>query len=383
MLQVATAKIHLNHLYKNLQYLLNLNNQQPLFVILKSDAYGHGLQRVATGIDDNFNQLVNFAVSDTNSALFLKQQTARRQVLHLHGFTDKQELETLKQNGVLCMLHSDHQIALLQTCKNEDSPILGVWLKVNTRMNRLGFKDLHQIKQQWQVLQDLESKGRVWVHGVASHFACADEPSSEQNTAQLTAFKQFIQTLNAIAPVKNISLSNSAALLQNLVTANETARPGIGLYGVSPLASSITANTMPKAAQQLLPVMKLTAPIIAKQFLEKGDCVGYGSIWRASKKSQIALVKIGYGDGYPRQIAPKTMVWIYDDFYPIVGRVSMNLLTVDISQNTDDKRPIEVGNWVELWGEKQLVSTTANQAKMIAYELLCQIGHRRIQRVYE
>ena len=399
----ATAHINLKRLGRNLQQLQQVyqpeppssNNNPPTFcvpneayAVVKANAYGHGWSAVCHYINQHFHQSIGFATSDTQHAIQLKQRFCKRSVLHLHGFLDATELSELSQNQVEMVLHSPEQIQILTHSKLTSRPT--IWLKLNSGMNRLGFRchDGSTVLNQWGRLAKLQQQGILIIKGVINHFSCADDANSPANAQQLQLLQRTLTQLHKVSPIRCLSLSNSAALIngfynqyKSLLTTTqlhgEIARIGIALYG-----GKITLGK----TDHYLPVMRLIAPIIAIQKISNGERVGYGLTWKANRNSIIAVVKIGYGDGYPRQVN-KAKVAIAGQLFPVVGRVSMDLLCVDISVSKTPKS-IQVGDVVELWGDQIRASQVAEWAsnrynQTLDYELFCQLTQRVIRQYHD
>ena len=258
------------------------------------------------------------------------------------------------------MIHAPHQVDWLLNTKL--SLPLDVWIKVNTGLNRLGL-DIDEVQGVFEKLTSC-----AWVNkiGIMTHLSRADEPKNEYNIKQLKLFDSVLPNNQTI----NRSIGNSAAILSNMPLNANYVRPGIMLYGVSPFAEQNGIDL------GLRPVMSLRSKIIAIHHYPLGAEVGYGGIWRAQRPSVIGVVPVGYGDGYPRHIAPNTPVAIGKYLVPIVGRVSMDMVTIDLTDFPD----VHLGDAVELWGETLPIEVVARSAGTIAYELLCQMTKRaRIQ----
>ena len=204
--------------------------------------------------------------------------------------------------------------------------------------------------------------------GLMSHFANADLPNDPRNQQQLTQLTQSAEHDDL-----PISMANSGAILSHSASHGDWVRPGLMLYGVSPFLDQSASEL------GLKPVMKLTSVVIAIQAVNKGDQVGYGGDWIASKQTQVGIVSIGYGDGYSRQLSNVGTVMIHDKCVPVLGRVSMDMICIDLSEIPDT----EIGDEVILWGDEHLaVEQVAEKANTIPYELLCQISNRVTRQYY-
>jgi alanine racemase len=199
-----------------------------------------------------------------------------------------------------------------------------------------------------------------------THFACADEPANPVTSAQIACFNSATETYSG-----DKSLANSAAILNSLDAHADWIRPGIMLYGASPFIDQTGKET------DLKPVMTLTSQIISLRTIPAGESVGYGATWTAQRTSRVAAVGIGYGDGYPRQVQPGTPVWVGGQAVPLIGRVSMDSITVDVTELAQ----VSVGDSVELWGPNLPVETVAAHCGTISYHLFCGVTSR-VPRVY-
>jgi len=338
--------------------------------VIKANGYGHGLLTVAEAL----HQADGFAVASLDEALQLRQAGFLHPILLLEGVYSASEWSLVFQHRIDTVVHHFQQLDSLEQAlqkhqknrknhtKNAKIPspatsFPAIWVKCDSGMHRLGFlpEEVPTLKQrlaQWSGLNP------VWM----SHFATADEDLTFAQ-AQLQQFLQLAPT------TADKSIANSAAI-QNLPDSHlDWVRPGIMLYG----AAQVT-----QAAQDIShfkPVMTFESQVIALKKLQPGDCVGYGCDFVASKEMQLAVLAVGYGDGYLRQIAnhPEASVAYQDQRLPIVGRISMDMLTVDASSVAEQ---IQLGDWVELWGKQLPVQTVASWADTITYELLCGITQR-------
>jgi alanine racemase len=323
---------------------------KKIIAMVKANAYGCGLSAVVPALQD---QVDAFGVACLEEAIAIRKLGSTRDCVLIQGVFSAEELLQAAELNCQCVLHQPHQLRWLL-----DNPLpnkIRVWVKVNTGMNRLGFLP----KDVYEVLSALKSCS--WVDetiGLMTHFACADEPGNPENQRQLRLFQEL--QLPQMVLIK--SLANSAAILTLPEAHADVVRPGIMLYGVSPFPEK-TGREL-----GLLPVMHFRSAISAIQHYPSGASVGYSGTWQAPRPSIIGVVASGYGDGYPRHIAPNTPVWIKGYQAPIVGRVSMDMLTVDLS----DCPNVAVGDTVELWGNHIPIETVAKSAGTIGYELLCQ-----------
>lgn len=361
MSRAAVATINLGALEHNLTIARQAAPNCKIIAVIKANAYGHGLIPVANalaGVDA-------FAVAHFEEAIALRKQFADKHILLLQGYADEIELALLLSQHIQPVVHSIEQVALLEKIGNkhpDDSFV--VWLKLNTGMNRLGLS-ADEFDECWARLNAIPClQNNI---GIMSHFANADVVEHPGNEQQLQLFSSATSSMKA-----EKSMANSAAILSMKNSHYHWVRPGIMLYGASPFVDRKAVD------DGLRPVMNLRARIIAVNKIKKGQAVGYGSSWQAGNDTLIAVVGIGYGDGYPRHVAENTPVLIQGRRYPIVGRVSMDMICVDLGQQTT----IKTGDEVLLWGDNLPIEEIAEKASTISYELLCQITPR-VKMVYQ
>lgn len=331
------------------------------FAVVKANAYGHGTLNALKG----FAQADGLGMIDLNEAVLCRENGWNKLILLLEGFFHAEDIEVLQQYQVTTAIHSFYQIDLLAQAQNVGKPI-DVMMKFNTGMNRLGFK-VEQAAQVLKLLQALQQKGIVGRIGCMSHFANADVPQD----AVSEAVTQILQAHQLVAGP--LSICNSAASVRYphlaLQAPENWVRPGICLYGSVPFDTAVVGL----ADVTFLPTMTLAADIIGIQTLQAGDSVGYGSLFTADKPMRIAVVACGYADGYPRSAALGTPVTVAGVPSRIVGRVSMDMLTVDVTHIPH----ANVGSRVVLWGEGgPSIDTVAEHVGRIGYELMCGLTKR-------
>ncbi|MBU2711920.1 alanine racemase [Zooshikella harenae] len=354
MTRPIRATIDLNALQANYLYAkqMSATNAQALAVI-KADAYGHGAIASAKALDAEAD---GFAVASVEEALQLRHANIKSPIVLLEGFFSAEELEAISHFNLQPLIHSRQQIEVLH--KHPQDKMLTVWLKLDSGMHRLGFSPEQFITAYTELTQLPYIKSII----CTSHFACADEPDHPMNKKQLDRCAQIIKTLGN----PPASLANSPAILTMPDSHYQWLRPGIMLYGSSPFAHS-----QPQASV-LKPVMTLTAEVIAIKSLAEGETIGYGASYQVGKSLPMGVVSIGYGDGYPRYIAEGAPVVINGIRCPIIGRVSMDMITVDLTNCPQ----ANIGDTVELWGNQLSVNEIAAYANTISYELLTKITQR-------
>lgn len=320
--------------------------------VIKANAYGHGLMHSAEAL----KSADGFALLELEAAISLRNAGFTLPILLLEGFFSMQELALFEQYNLDAVIHHDEQVEMLTHCKQRG---LNIFLKINTGMNRLGFAP----ENIPALLERLAGNPAISNITIMSHFATADE------TKHNDTFKQQLQLFNKIVqthPRLPHSLANSAAIIRYPETHRDWVRPGLMLYGASPFSDQSATEI------GLVPAMMLTSKIIAIQHLKQGDKVGYGCGFQADKPMRIGIVACGYADGYPRHAPTGTPVLINNQRCRLVGRVSMDMLTVDITGATD----AQLNNPVILWGKGLPVEEIARHAGTISYELLCAVSTR-------
>lgn len=340
-------------LLHNVRQIKTFAPDKKIVAMVKANAYGCGVHVVAPVLDGFVDA---FGVACIEEALAIHTMGVQTPCILFQGIFSPDELETVAQKQFSIVLHHKQQVEwLLQTPLSQS---IRVWVKFDTGMHRLGF---HQDDLAW-VYDALFTC--PWVDkdiGLMSHLACADEPGREENCKQIQLFQS-----TKIEGFTQRSFANSAAIIAFPQTHEDVVRPGIMLYGVSPFANQTAVDL------GLVPVMRFMSAISAIHHNPPFAQIGYGGTWKSSKPSIIGIVAAGYGDGYPRHIADNTPVWVRGKEVPIVGRVSMDMMAVDLSDHPD----VQIGDPVELWGVHILVERVAQAARTISYELLCQISER-------
>lgn len=350
---LATATIDFQALRANLAQVRKLAPNAKVMAVLKANAYGHGVVRIAQQLHD----ADAFAVARIEEALALRTGGITKPIVLLEGFFKASDINIIHANNFQTIVHDEYQIAAIENA-NIDGEIK-TWLKIDTGMHRLGVLPEHAEA----LYQRLKNSSNVQSDvNLMTHFACADEQGHDYNTQQLVRFAGIAQGKN-----EALCLANSAAIINLPQSHGDWVRPGLMLYGVSPVVGKHSHEL------NLKPVMTLSSEVIAVRSVKAGDLVGYGGHWRAPKDAYLAVVAIGYGDGYPRHAKCGTPVMINGKRYPLVGRVSMDMITVDIG---DNHAGIEVGDEAVMWGAKLPIEEVAQCADTIAYELLCNMTPR-------
>ncbi len=342
------AHIDLSALKNNLRSVRRLTSSR-IMAVVKANAYGHGLMRVAAALDE----AEGLALLDIQDAIQLRDAGNRQTVLLLEGFFAPGDLPLIAEYDLATVIHSAQQLDWLDAYPRKNA--LQVWLKINSGMNRLGFLP----QEVPAVMERLKAHRAVREVTLMTHFSHADEAAGI--AAQMERFSGLTATYRAPR-----SLANSAALLRYPATHGEWVRPGIMLYGASPFADT--------SAQQLglQPVMTLGSEIISVREIRSGEHVGYAGLFRADRSTRIGVVACGYADGYPRHAPTGTPILVNGQRTRTLGRVSMDMIGVDLSDIADAR----TGSRVTLWGEGMPVEEVAHAAGTISYELLCALTAR-------
>jgi alanine racemase len=354
-MKAATAVIDSSALRHNLQRIRHIAPQSRVVAVVKANAYGHGLLEAARSLQD----ADCYGVARLSEALALRAGGILKPILLLEGFFSAEDLPLLVANGLDTAVHSVEQLEALE--RAQLSAPLKVWMKLDTGMHRLGVLPenaeafYQRLSQCANVIQPVN---------MMSHFSCADEPENDYTLKQLQCFQAFAQ---AKPGIKSIAASGGTLLWP--ASHLDLVRPGIILYGVSPMASTEARE------YGCRPAMTLTSSLIAVREHRAGEPVGYGATWVSPRDTRLGVVAIGYGDGYPRSAPSGTPVLVNGRSVPIVGRVSMDMLSVDLGPNAQD----QVGDEAILWGPALPVELIAAATGISAYELITTLTSRVVR----
>lgn len=343
------AVIHQHNLEHNLAVIRQKIGQAKIWSVMKADGYGHGIKRIWRGLKDSDG----FAVLDLHEAILLRNEGWKGPILLLEGFFQADDLAVIDQYQLTTSVHSRWQLAAI-----EQAPLrkpISVYIKLNSGMNRLGFS----VDEYADIVSQLNQMENVADVTLMSHFANSDLVEGTQ--VPLAKIQQFSQLSLPTC------IANSGAVLWHKNTHYDWVRAGIVLYGASP-----SGKWGDIAEYGLKAVMTLQSEIIAVHDIEAGQSIGYGSRFTSGKPMRIATVACGYADGYPRHAPTGTPVWCHGQRCALLGAVSMDMLTIDIS----DCPEAAIGSQVELWGENLPVDDVAQSAGTIGYELLCALARR-------
>lgn len=349
------ALIDLDALRQNLSVLRSHAPHSKLFAVVKANAYGHGLDRVI----DAVRGADGLALLDLNEADRVRAAGWRGPVLLLEGVFEPRDLELCSRLNLWHTVHHDLQIDALSQHKTQAPH--RVFLKLNSGMNRLGFAP-HRYRSAWARLQALPQVDEI---SHMTHFSDADGPKGVSH--QLQVFEEVTRDLAG-----ERSMANSAALLRHPHTHADWVRPGIAMYGSAPDHPEHHVTDW-----GLAPVMSLRSQLIAVQLLQKGDAVGYGSGFVAEHDMRMGVVACGYADGYPRHAPTGTPILVEGTRTRTLGRVSMDMLAVDLTPTPQ----AHVGSDVTLWGKAETgqvlpIDEVAAAAGTVSYELMCALAQR-------
>lgn len=348
----TTITIHLDALRHNLQQIKKLAPQSSILAMVKSNAYGHGLERIALALPD----ADALGVACIEEGIKLRNAGVNNPIVLMEGLFTGNELNQAAQLDFDLVVHHVDQVEILE--KNPSIKPLRIWLKINTGMHRLGF-DPDKVETVYQRLMQCANIKKPII--IMTHFAEADSEDKTSTEKQIACFEKV--TKNIPGPR---SLCNSAGIMTYPKAHQDWVRPGIILYGASPIKGDSLSD------HGFKPVMSLSTQIIALHQVTKGEKVGYGGTWICPEDMLVGVIAIGYGDGYPQFAKAGTPVLVNGKICPLVGRVSMDMATVDLRTQPYAK----VGDPVVLWGEGLPIEKVAENNHTSAYELLTRITQR-------
>src|SRR5699024_3764328 len=344
------AVIEPRALTHNLARVRALAPGRRVYAAVKADAYGHGALQVVHALA----AADGFAVSSLDEAMQLRWAGVEQPVMLLSQTLDATTTAQAAEHDFEPVLFHDHQIAAVRSHRGGK---LKVWGKIDSGMHRLGFEP----GRAREIAAALADAPAVECAGWMTHLACADDPANGMTTRQFATFEQAVAALPGAR-----SVANSAGVVGWPDTHADVVRPGIMLYGSSPVLDRTAA------ALDLRPAMHLSAPLISRGRIAAGEPVGYGATWTAPEAMDIGIIGIGYGDGYPRHAPSGTPVLLRGRRVPLVGRISMDMLAVDLRAVPE----AGVGDRATLWGAGLPAEEVAAAAGTITYELYCRLTPR-------
>ncbi|GAA0313481.1 alanine racemase [Psychrobacter aestuarii] len=366
---MRTVTIHPAAITHNLHEVKRRAPQSKVLAMVKANAYGHGVSAVLPALAE----ADGIGVAILSEALEARSLGWDKTIGLIEGVFSEDDWHTAIKHDIGCVIHHQPQLDwALASAPPADSATRTVWLKYNTGMNRLGFDDTALIS----AATALHAAGYQLI--LTTHFANADVKAHPLNAKQIQRFTDMLAYLQThISADIQGSLCNSAAIVSQPEHHFDWVRPGIMLYGGSPITEASAAEL------SLRPAMTFASQVIAIHTVKAGDAIGYSSLWTASVDTRVALISAGYGDGYPRVIDSEADVVIHGQTKahccPIRGRVAMDMMVIDIEAAGDD---IRLGDTVTLWGDAPHVDTVASYAHTISYELLCRLSPRATRQIH-
>ena len=358
MIPAAYAVLNTAAVAHNLQKVREFAPYAKVMAVIKANAYGHGALRIAQALQD----ADGFAVARVDEGVRLRQSGVKKRIAVLEGFTCAEELEQLVAYQLDALVHSHAQLAIFEASPEREK--IAIWLKLDTGMNRLGFKATELPDVYARLRQCSMIKSPI---NFITHLANADDKRDGMTLKQIALFNNTLAALTpTLSPENERSIANSAGILAWSEALTDWVRPGIMLYGISPFADSIGVDF------GLKPIMSLHSRLIAVKPITKGDTVGYGGSWVCEQDTMLGVVAIGYADGYPRYARIGTPVLVNGQCVPLIGRVSMDMITVDLGSQPNAR----AGDAVTLWGDGLPVEEIALCADTIPYTLVCGVTQR-------
>lgn len=352
MKPAAYAVLNLDAVQHNLAVVRHYAPAAKVMAVIKANGYGHGLLRIAEAAKN----VDGFAVARLEEAMQLREAGFQQRIVLLEGFSCAEELIAIAHYQLETVIHCVEQISLLEQCQATEK--ISVWLKLDSGMNRLGFKSTEFLSAHQRLKNCALLNPKI---NLMTHLANADDKNDAKTLAQIDLFKEVVSDLDG-----EWSIANSAGLLAWQESLTDWVRPGLMLYGISPFPEKTGAQL------GLKPVMSLYSKLIAVKQINPGETVGYSGSWVCEKPTRLGVVAIGYGDGYPRYAKTGTPVLVNGLRVPLVGRVSMDMVTVDLNSQPEAK----MGDSVTLWGMDLPVEEIALNSDTIPYTLVCGITQR-------
>lgn len=322
-----------------------------IMAVIKANGYGHGMLEAAGALD----AADEFAVTDLKDAVSLRDKGISKRLNLLSGIYTADDFVYMSKQDMVPVIYTEQHVRELRNCHAIEG--LSVWLKVDTGMGRLGFS-LDRAQSVYQELKACLGKGEV---KLMTHLANADTPPKPENGEQISAIESFASANE----IDCLSILNSAGVCALSHAAHQIVRPGILMYGISPFADQTALEL------DLQPAMTFKARVISVKEMQAGQTIGYGGAYKLETDSRIAVISAGYADGYPRHALTGTPVLINGFIVPLVGRVSMDMIAVDIQD-----LPIEIDDIATLWGVDNPLEPIASLSGTIAYELTCSVTER-------
>ena len=357
MAHKCEAVIDLNSIKNNYKIACSLAPDSKSIAVIKADAYGHGAVKVTKALE---GIAPAFAVAVIDEAIELRNAGVKKMILVMEGVDGADDLKYAAKNDLSVVVHNESQLLNLENARLPNP--VGVWLKVDTGMHRLGIEP-NKVEDAVTRLRACKNCKTSLI--VCTHLASSENTKSDMTSKQISLFDYYVNDLNVIE-----SISNSGAILASPDSHRDWNRPGYLIYGYTPFEDD-------REQYGLKPAMTLQSEIIALRQVSAGESVGYGGKWTATDNSIIATVAVGYADGYPRHAKNGTPTWVNGKIAPVVGAVSMDMITIDVTSIED----IDIGDRVILWGPELSVNQIAKASNTIGYELITGLT-RRVSRRY-
>ena len=363
----ARALIRLGALEHNLDVIRTAAPDARVMAVIKANAYGHGMITVAHHLGD----VDAFAVARVPEAIRLRESGIEQPIVLLAGALNDDELRSAMWRGFELVVHCEEQIRLLE--KAGDGKAVA-WLKIDTGMNRLGFSP----EDAPAIIERLRSLPAVAELRLMTHMASADDPMNPSTARQFNRFRPVSNGFDGAVSIGNTAAALGWEEMRNApsefgFSGEHWVRPGIALFGISPFAGRTGADL------GLKPVMRFEARLIEVKPLRKGEQVGYTGAWTAAEDSTLGIISAGYGDGYTRHFENGTPVLLNGRTVPLIGKVSMDMIAVDLGVAPQD----QVGDIATLWGDGLPVEQVAPYANAIPYELVCGVMNREASEIVE
>lgn len=352
MSRTAIAILSTENLLHNLSVIKSRAKNSKIIAMVKANAYGHGIRSVGIRLDSHVDML---GVASIDEAIALRNVGVKADILLAQGIFEQDELKTASEYGFQVVLHNEHHIEWFLSA--DLSEPLSIWIKVNTGMGRLGF-----LPSKARIYYDeLTSSPLAKSVNIMSHFACADEKDHPLNAKQIAVFEELICDTNT-----EYSFCNSAGILNFPEYHYDYVRPGLALYGISPI-DGMTASDF-----GLKPVMTVKTNIMSVQNYKKGDSIGYGARYICEENMPVGIIAFGYGDGYPIGARNGAPILVNGIECKLIGRPSMDMIAVDLRKSPDAK----IGDIVTLFGEGLPVEKLATFTPNITYDIITGIQNR-------
>jgi alanine racemase len=358
----TVARLSTKNLIHNVYTIKSLAPNSKLIAMVKANAYGHGIRSIATRIDDIID---GFGVSSIDEALILRKVNIKSDIILAEGVFSQDEITIASENNFQIAINNFEQIKFLESIMHLKNK-LKIWIKIDTGMNRLGFKTDNQ-KQIEDIFITLKKNQLIDQEIVLmSHFACSDILDHPLTKKQIDNYETIVQLLENKGFKIKKSLCNSAAIVSLPKHHYDIVRTGIMMYGISPLS-----NQKPETFN-LKPVMQLETKILTTKIAKKGESIGYGADYICETDIKIGIIPIGYGDGYSRTFKTGTPVLVNDKICSVIGRISMDMTIINLTNCPDCKN----GDQVILFGYKLPIDEITKHSNCIPIDLLTGIQHR-------